>query len=63
MMMIRDNICQDLCITSYLSLRGGLRPTKQSYTELIIKEIATAHGRLAMTGSQLCKGFVIVQSS
>ncbi len=57
MMMIRD-VFAKLCITSYLSLRGGLGPTKQSYTALIIKEIATAHGCLAMTGSQLCKGLL-----
>ena len=51
---------KDLCITSSLSLRGGLRPTKQSHKALIIEEIATAHMRLAMTGSELCKGLKTV---
>src|SRR5574340_122622 len=45
------------CITSYSSLRGGLRPTKQSHYALIIKEIAAAPMRLAMTESRFCKGF------
>ena len=47
---------RDLCTTSSLSLRGGLRPTKQSHKALIIEEIATVHMRIAMTGSELCKG-------
>jgi len=31
---------------------------KQSHNQLIIKEIATAHTRLAMTGNEFFKGLV-----
>jgi len=53
---LMPGVGRGLCTTSYLSLRGGLKPTKQSHNTLIITEIDTAQMRLAMTESEFFKG-------